>query len=248
MLQALESFCWLLPPSRFKNVILRGFGHQVSLSAKIFPNIVLGVRRFEIGENVRVGPFSVFRGLSLVKLADHVIINSWNWISAAPEFQRTDPQAGTLDMHYGAGITSRQYLDVSGTIILERHARIGGGRAFLQTHDVELERGRQMAGRIVIGHHANVATRAVILMGGHLPAQSLLGCNSVLKATEDTDPRQGLYAGAPAHWRRETQGQYFVSKNHVMTEFVIEGQMGPSVSGALSSADHPVRAGNSQSS
>ena len=160
-------------------------------------------------------------------MADCVIINSWNWFFAAPEFRLVDPRAGTLDMEYGAAITSRHYIDASGTIIMKPHARIGGGRAFLQTHELDFGLNRQAVGRIVIGHHALVSTCAVMLKGAHLPDQSLLAANSTMVAANTDEHRRGLYAGCPATWRRDTQGHYFVSTAHVMTEFVVEGPMGP---------------------
>ncbi|MCV7421970.1 hypothetical protein H7K45_15580 [Mycobacterium yunnanensis] len=222
----LEAIVWMLPANRMKNALLRRFGHQVADSAVIAPNVVLNVRRFEIGEDVRIGLLNVFRGLGLVRLGDHVIINSWNWVSASPQFQLVDPMAGTLDLRFGAGITSRHYLDASGTIIMDRHARIGGGRAYVQTHEPDFETNSQTAGRIFIGHHALVSSCAVMLKGAHLPPRSILAANSTLLPTSSA-PAPGLYAGSPAKWKRELDGEYFRSPDHVMREFVVEGEMGP---------------------
>jgi len=221
-----EAIAWLLPASPSKNALLRRFGHDVAATAVIAPNLVLNVRRFEIGEGVQIGLFNVFRGLSLVRLGDCVIIKSWNWVSAASQFQLVDSNAGTLDLQYGAAITSRHYLDASGTIVMDRHARIGGGRAYLQTHEPDFATNRQTAGRIFIGHHALVSTCAVMLKGAHLPPRSILAANSTMLPMNE--PRtSGLYAGSPARWKREVDGDYFRSLDHEMREFVVEGEMGP---------------------
>ena len=122
VLKTLECLCWfLLPPSRLKNAILRRFGHQISTTARIGPTLVFGVRRFEIGENVQVLPFNVIKGLSLTRLDDsRLVIASWNWISAATEFQQIDPQAGTLAcIEYAGKLGSRNYVDCSGTVIMQ---------------------------------------------------------------------------------------------------------------------------------
>lgn len=222
----LEAIVWMLPANRRKNALLRRLGHQVADSAVIAPNLVLNVRRFEIGEGVRIGMLNVFRGLGLVRLGDHVIINSWNWVSASPQFQLVDSMAGTLDLRFGAGITSRHYLDASGTIVMDRHARIGGGRAYIQTHEPDFATNRQTAGRIFIGHHALVSSCAVMLKGAHLPPCSILAANSTLLPM-GSPPVPGLYAGSPAKWKRELDGEYFRSPDHEMSEFVVEGQMGP---------------------
>lgn len=226
MRATLEVVCWLLPPGRLKNALLRRFGHDVSATARIWPSIVLGVEHFEIGADVLISPGNVFKNLALVRLDEGVIIGSWNWISAAPEFQRVNPEAGTLHMGYGAAMTSRHYLDCSGTIIMKRHARIGGGRAYLQTHEADLENFRQTVGRIVIGDHALVATCAVMLKGAHLPDRSLLAASSTMLASSADSQQSGLYAGSPARWRRELDGEYFRTTDHMITEFVVDGPIG----------------------
>jgi acetyltransferase-like isoleucine patch superfamily enzyme len=235
---AIEFLFWLLPPSRVKNFLLRRLGHRISATARIGPTIVLGVRRFEIGGNVLISPGNVVKNLGLARLDDNARIGSWNWISAAPEFQRIDPRAGTLIMEDGATITSRHYLDATGTIVMKPHARIGGGRAFIQTHEPDFDHFRVAAGRIVIGHHSLVGSCAVMLKGAHLPDQSVLAANSTMIARRDDDQRRGVYAGSPARWRRETDGKWFVTTDYFASEFVVDGPMG-SLPEASTATDRP---------
>jgi acetyltransferase-like isoleucine patch superfamily enzyme len=227
MRSALESLCWLLPPSSFKNSILRRFGHDISATASIGPIVVVGVARFEIGDSAQIWPFNLFRDLSLVRLGDFAAIKSWNWISAAPEFQAIDPNAGTLNMEFGAGIGARNYLDCSGLITVSSYANVGGHRTFLQTHEPDLENRQQTAGRIVIGHHSLVASCSVVLKGAHLPAQSVLAANSTMVAASATEQRRGVYAGSPAAWKGETRGHWFERTEHVMTNHIVDSPMGP---------------------
>ena len=193
--------------------------------------LVTGVGRFEIAENARINPFNVFKGLSLVRLGDSAWIASWNWISAAPEFQQVDEKAGTLDMHRGAKIGSRNYLDCSGTILIREFGWVGGNRTFLQSHEPDLENHRQTAGRIVIGHHSLVHSCSVLLKGAYLPDQSVLQTNSTKLAGSAADGRRGVYAGSPAKWIAETAGEWFDRTSVVMNELVVEGPLGADAAG-----------------
>jgi hypothetical protein len=226
MLALLQVLCWLLPPSGLKNALLRRFGHQISTTASIGPLLVTGVARFEIGEGVRINPFNVFKDLSLVRLDEGAWIASWNWVSAAPEFQQIDPQAGTLHVQRGGKIGSRNYLDCSGTIIIRQYGWVGGNRAYLQTHEPDLDKCWQRAGRIVVGDHSLVSSCAVLLKGAYLPDRSILETNSTLLATSE-DAKPGLYGGSPATWKGETTGEWFDRTELVVTEHIVDDAMGP---------------------
>lgn len=222
----LEVACWLLPASRRKNALLRHFGHRISESASIGPTIALGVGRFEVGDAVRVNTGNVFKGLSLVRLDQGAWIASWNWITAAPEFQAVDAFAGTLHMQRGSKVGSRNYLDCSGTIVIRSYGWVGGNRTYLQTHEPDLVNERQTAGRIVVGHHSLVHSCAVLLKGAVLPDKSVLETSSTLLAAVDL-PRRGIYSGSPARWIGDTEGDWFERTELVMTDPIIEGTMGP---------------------
>jgi acetyltransferase-like isoleucine patch superfamily enzyme len=227
VLAMLERLCWLLLPSPRKNALLRRFGHQIADTARIGPTIVLGVKRFEIGDNVRIALLNVFKGLSLVRIDGYAMINSFNWISAAPEFQEIDPQAGTLHMGYGSGIRSRNYLDCSGTIILGPYCAVGGQRVFLQSHEPDFTQDRQVAGRVEMGHHSIAGTRAMLMMGAHLPDQSVLAANSVMLSSNGDQLRKGVYAGSPAAWKGDVTGAWYERTSHFMSNNIVVGTMGP---------------------
>jgi len=187
--------------------------------------LVLGATRFEIGDDVRINPFNVFKSMSLVRLDEEAWIASWNWFSAAPEFQQIDPLAGTLHMQRASKVGSRNYLDCSGTIIIREYAWVGGNKTFLQTHEPDLINERQTAGRIVIGHHSLVHSCCVLLKGAYLPDQSVLETSSTLLAGDDR--RRGVYAGSPAKWKGETRGRWFERTSPVIGDNIVEGRLGP---------------------
>lgn len=229
MRRVLELLAWLLPASETKNSILRRFGHRIAHGARIDPNVVVGVGRFDVGSDTHIWPFNVFRGLSLVELDDHAMIKSWNWITADPQFQAVDVGAGTLHMQFGSGVGARNHLDCSGTIIVRPYGFVGGHRTFLQTHQPNVNRGTQSAGRIVVGHHSLVASCSILLTGAELPAQSVLAANSTLAPLAEPNLRRGVYAGSPATWKTTTQGEWFDRTDHWMHDCVIDAPMGPEV-------------------
>jgi len=221
----IQILLWLLPAFRLKNRLLGRYGHDIHPSAHLGPNLVVGVRKFQIGANAAIGPFNVIRGMGLVRMSEYAIINSWNWISAHPIYQTIDPDAGTLFLGTCARIGSRNYLDSSGTIVVKAFAYVGGNKCVLQTHEPHFATDEQSVGRITVGHHSMVGTRAVLLKGAALPDQSLLAANSTLVSGK-SDGRQGLYAGAPAVWRRPVDGEWFVRNTYTMGGHLIEEPMG----------------------
>jgi acetyltransferase-like isoleucine patch superfamily enzyme len=221
----LQAICWLLPASRFKNWLLRLFGHTIGPNTTIGPTLVTGVRKFEIGSNVIILPFSAIRGLSKVELRDYAIIGSWNWISAAPVFQKVEPEAGSLYVGTSGRIGARSYMDCSGTIVIGAFAHVGGNRCFMQTHEPAFDSDSVSAGRITVGHHGLVGSCAVMLQGAVLPPHSVLAANSTM-VRQKGEGRRGLYAGSPAVWKREAPGEWLERNTHLTTLPVFEEPMG----------------------
>lgn len=221
----IEVLFWLLPASRLKNRLLTMCGHDIDPSAHIGPNLVVGVVKFHIGANAAIGPFNVIRGMGLVRMGEYAIINSWNWISAHPVYRSIDRDAGTLFLGTCARIGSRNYLDSSGTIVIKAFAYVGGNKCVLQTHEPHFATDDQSVGRVTVGHHSMVGTRAVLLKGAALPDRSLLAANSTLVSSKGGD-RAGLYAGSPAVWRRETEGDWFTRNTYTMGDHLIDEPMG----------------------
>jgi acetyltransferase-like isoleucine patch superfamily enzyme len=221
----LEFLCWLLPASKLKNRLLRKFGHAISAEATINVVVVMGVDRFELGRGSTVNFFNVFRGLNVVRLEDHAVIGSWNWISADRVFRSIDPEAGTLFLGYCAKIGNRSYIDSSGTVVIREYGGIGGNRCLIQTHEPDFINCRQTVGRVTIGHHSLVGSCAVMLKGAYLPDKSLLAANSTMTSDSDPECRPGLYAGSPAVWKKNTTGLYFDRVGR-MTERAVDGPMG----------------------
>jgi acetyltransferase-like isoleucine patch superfamily enzyme len=221
----LEFLCWLLPASKRKNRLLRRFGHLIADDATINVVLVMAVRRFELEHGSTINFFNVFRGLNVVRLEEHAVIGSWNWISADRAFCTIDPDAGTLFLGYCAKIGNRNYIDSSGTVVVREYGGIGGNRCLIQSHEPDFTNCRQTVGRITVGHHSLVGSCAVMLKGAHLPDQSLLAANSTMTSASSPELKPGLYAGSPAVWKKNIGGRYF-DRIGRMTERSVDVPMG----------------------
>lgn len=223
----IQIFCWLLPASGFKNRLLKLFGHDIHRTAHVGPNLVIGVSKFEIEEYARLGPFNVIRGVRLAHLGRYSMVESWSWITAHPIYRTVDENAGTLFMGVCARLGSRSYVDCSGTVVLRAFSALGGNRCFLQTHEPNFDEDAQTVGRVTLGHHSLVGSCAVLLKGAYLPDQSILAANSTMvRSSADEASQSGLYAGAPAKWRRELAGEWFTRNTYYTSGYHVDEPLG----------------------
>ncbi len=225
-MRIIETLIWLMPATSLKNALLRRFGHEIAASARIGPNLVVGVAKAEIGADTVIGPFNTIKGLSLFVLGEASGIGSWNWISAHPAYQAVDPRAGTLALGYGARIESRSYIDCSGTIQIGAYSAVGGQRCILQSHEPNVRKMIQTVGRIEIGHHTTVGSSVMILAGAVVPEKSILAANSTMTGKPLPDPKPGVYGGTPVRFLAPLSGDWFEREQIHMTEIAIDVPMG----------------------
>lgn len=204
MTKILTLAVFVLPASRFKNLVLRRLGHAVHPTASIGPSLVAGVGRFEAGPGAIVGIGNVFRGLARVRLAQGATIGQLNWFSAAPTFVGTTEQAATLDLGEGAAVVNRHHIDCSGGVVLERFSIAGGMGSILLTHHVSHQSGKLECAPIVIEEYALLNGANRMVAGAVLPARSLTGIGAVVLPGLRAPGR--LYAGVPAKDIKAVEG------------------------------------------
>ncbi|NKX87506.1 acyltransferase [Nocardia coubleae] len=205
-----QAVLWLLPAGSAKNALLRRFGHHIGSDVRFGPALVLNCRRFAIADGVTVGAGNVFRGMNEVRLGRDVMIGSWNWVSAHPGYQGYSDRAGRLIVGDGTFITSRHYLDCSGTIEIGEWSAIAGQRSTLQTHELDVVTNETTVGQVRIGDRALVATGCLMLRGTSLPDRSVLAAGSTMaRQKPDTVLEQGLWGGSPARFIKPIQGEWF---------------------------------------
>ncbi|MCU1648140.1 MAG: hypothetical protein JWN03_8415 [Nocardia sp.] len=216
----IQALLWLLPASAAKNAGLRRFGHHIGNNVRLGPSLVWSCRRFVIADAVTISTGNVFRGMSEIRLGHEVMIGSWNWISAHPGYQQYSELAGRLNIGDGSFITSRHYLDCSGTIEIGEWSAVGGQRSTLQTHEIDVVTNETTVGRVRIGNRSLVATGCILLRGSSLPDRSLLAAGSTLtRAKSEVPPSQGLWGGVPARFIRPMQGEWF-DRTEIHTDVV----------------------------
>ncbi|GAA1885538.1 Carbonic anhydrase or acetyltransferase, isoleucine patch superfamily [Williamsia serinedens] len=199
LLRPVEPFLWMLPPSRLKNRALTLIGHDIAATARIGPVLVLGCERIVVGERSTIGPFNVFRSMRLVRIGIDCIFGQLNYVSAAPSFRALHPDAGGLIIGDLTIVTNRHYFDCSGEVVLKARSIVGGVRTILQTHEADLGRCTQTAGRITLHEGAMTATGCILMRGAELPSNSMLAAGSLLRgATKNGAPAEHLYVGRPA--------------------------------------------------
>jgi acetyltransferase-like isoleucine patch superfamily enzyme len=180
-----------------------------------------------MGQYAHIGLLNVIRNLSYLGLEDYARMDQWNWISAHPVYQSVDAEAGTLFMATSSRLGSRCYLDCSGTISIRHYGFVGGHGCMLHTHTADYSCDMQTIGRITVGHHSMVCSRAVVLCGSFIPERSLVAANSTFTPRSSRDRKPGLYAGNPAVWKRDTPGSgWFVRRTYSTHGHGIKGPMG----------------------
>ncbi|MBD0864081.1 hypothetical protein IA539_23230 [Gordonia sp. zg691] len=200
----LSLLVWLLPPSGVKNTLLRVLGNSVGDDVTIGPNLVVGCGFFHIGDRCVISPFNVFRQLAAVQMEKDNFIGRLNQFTAAPSYQKFSDRAGVLSMAEQSAVTNRHYFDCSGRVDMEPYSAVGGTRSILQSHEIDIVENRTTIGTITIGERSLTATACLVLKNARIPAFSLVAAGSVVTASSDESPGDaGLYAGAPARWRRE---------------------------------------------
>ena len=106
----------LLPASRFKNLLLRRLGWAVDPSAVIQPNLFIGVGKARLDARAHIWPFNVIPCVSLPDLRSGAQLGSFNWVTGGSPWARNESSRLTLGKE--AAITSRHYIDVSGSVVV----------------------------------------------------------------------------------------------------------------------------------
>ena len=172
----------LLPPSRLKNFSLKILGHRVSLHSKIGMTIALKIKMLILDGHVQIGSFNVFRNLNLLNMENGAKIGNLNWISAATEFCKEESNA-TLIMRNQSAITNRHYLDVSGTIELQRASAIWGVRSTIMTHGISPMSWSQNARKTTIGERSVIGSNSLVVPGTTLPDGCYFGMGSLISGS-----------------------------------------------------------------
>jgi len=169
----------ILPPSMIKNRLLKAVGHRVGDNTKIGITLALSARQLTFQSNCTLGSFNVIRNLNHLHMHEGAHIGNLNWISAAPEFSKTETNA-TLIMRSSSAITNRHYLDVSGTLEMMPGSALWGVRSTLMTHGIDPKTWTQTALKTIIGEKSVIGSNSIIVPGTTIPNGCYFGMGSLI--------------------------------------------------------------------
>jgi acetyltransferase-like isoleucine patch superfamily enzyme len=197
----------VIPNCRIKNFALKIVGFKIGLNTKIGPVLFLNLESLEIGNDVVIRPFSLFRNVSLI-IGDGSIIGSWNWISSARGLRKLENYQGKFEIGKECAINSRNYFDVSGGVKFGDFSDLAGVRSTFVTHQISMTESKQTCNSIEIGNHTIVCSNTIFVPGGtRVGNQCLFAMGSVVRAGDYPDG--GFYAGNPAMYKKNSTGAWF---------------------------------------
>lgn len=178
-LSAATTAAFLLPRGPAKNRLLQLLGHDVALDAVVHPSLVKDVGAISIGSGAHLGFANVIRGLHSLRLGDHAILGNWNWVSAVAAFDVQGPW-GDLSIGHHAAVTSRHYIDASGTVSVGDFTTVAGVRSTIVTHGIDWRSSEQRARGVVIGSRCLVGSNCTFAPGSVVPDGSVLGMGAAV--------------------------------------------------------------------
>ncbi|WP_417234443.1 acyltransferase [Arthrobacter sp.] len=204
----LQTLIWLIPASSGKNKLLTKFGHSISPSAYIAPNLVFNVQHVSAGPRSSIGPTNVIRNMKEIWLSEASKIGSFNVISSHPVYQRLYANGATLVLRANSSITSWHQLDAAGGIQLGGFACLGGSGSKILTHSIDLRLNVQAAYPVTIGRRTFVDSSCLILGGAVLPESSFFGVGTVVPHSSAAK-NPGHWSGNPAKRTGDAEGNWY---------------------------------------
>jgi acetyltransferase-like isoleucine patch superfamily enzyme len=190
-------------PWRLRRLVLQALcGFAIDKRAFISRFALVLASRLEMGPGSSIGPFTVCKGMELLRLEEHALIGPFNWITAFPlgtrsrHFELDPGRKPRLIVERHAAITNRHIVDCTDEVTIGAFSTFAGFRSQILTHSIDLKESRQRCKPVRIGHHCFVGTGCVLLGGSALPDCSVLGAHSLLGARLEAPGY--VYGGIPA--------------------------------------------------
>jgi acetyltransferase-like isoleucine patch superfamily enzyme len=191
-----------LPWSLRRLLLEKICGFKIHKTAFISRFALVAPYHLEAGFRAYIGPFTVCKGLSLLRLEECGFIGPFNWITAFPigsksqHFELNPERKPQLIVEQHAAITNRHIIDCTDEVSIGAFSTFAGFRSQILTHSIDLKESRQRCKPVRIGHHCFVGTSCVLLGGSVLPDRSVLGAHSMLASRLEMPGY--IYGGVPA--------------------------------------------------
>lgn len=170
-------------------------GYTIDPTARIGIFTVIGVDSCQIGPNVRIGPFNLFKGAMRVRIGAGSRIGrknefTANWKLADPRYAHMN-YTPELDIGAGCLVLHEHYFDVYGRMVLGDGSWIAGIRSQFWTHGVSV-----MDRDIVIGRNNYIGSSVRFAPGSGIGDGNIVGMGAVV--TSRIDAHESVISGFPA--------------------------------------------------
>lgn len=205
-----RTVCGLLPASNLKNVMLNRLGYSIALDTSIGPVLLINVSELCTSGGGRIGAFNVLRNLAQINLGQNSTIGSWNWISAAREFdQLCEIESATLVMGAQSGITSRHYIDCSGGVSIGSFSTVAGQRSTILSHGIDFHANEQRIKPVTLGDYTFISTGCTLVSGCEVSDGTVVAAGAVVSGHIGLANEVTLWGGVPARFIKPLSGKYF---------------------------------------
>jgi acetyltransferase-like isoleucine patch superfamily enzyme len=198
----------VLCPGPIKILVYRKIlGWKIGSNAKIGFSYIHS-NQVEIGDNVRISHFNVFRNLKSLVIASDCYIANFNEFFGTCLYEG-EQWKSSLFLEPGTMIMSHHFFDVGGEIHLGAKTVVGGRDSHFWGHTRKYDENHQPileALNIYIAEDVYIGARAT-LIGCSIPKGTIIGAGSVItskefKLDESIGPSSLLIAGNPASIRK----------------------------------------------
>lgn len=187
-------------------------GYEIAPDASIGLALI-NVSHAEIGPGSHIGHFTIIRNLDSLVLASEARIGTFNWVfgmlPSKEHFADEPDRRSVLVMGEGSALTSRHIVDCTAAVTIGSYATVAGFNSQILTHGIDVGTNRQTSRAVVVGRHAMLGSRVVLLKGACVPDRAVVSAGSVFSGAPKGSG--GLWSGAPAKRVREIdeRGAYF---------------------------------------
>ncbi len=196
----------LLPAGRVKNAILRRLGWSIGANVRFGPSLVVNCARVNIGDNVSVGAFNVFRDLGGIEIGGNSTIGQWNWFTASMHMRQAGAP-GTFVLGGQSALTSRHYVDCTGGVRVGAFTTVAGVRSTFLTHGISWTSSDQTYTPVQIGDYCLLSSNVQLAPGTVIGDRVVVALGSTI-AGELLEP--GLYVQPRAALvKSNLPGRYF---------------------------------------
>jgi len=153
-------------------------------------NVIVGVKKFSLGDHVRIGHLNIFRGGDEIRLGRYAEVIRMNEINSIPEPDAVNPVTPKFLLGAGSIITAGHKIDFTDRVEIGRRTILGGRNSSLWTHN------RQRTRPIEIGSLTYIGSEIRVAPGGVIPSRCIVGIGAVI--TKRLKEENYLIGGVPA--------------------------------------------------